>query len=149
MRAVVQRVNHATVTVDGEVVGHVDLGVCVLVGVGRNDGEAEASALADKVVGLRIFEDDAQKMNLSVLEVGGAVLAVSQFTLFGDVRKGKRPSFTEALEPVRAEALFEHFCAECRTRGARVETGRFRTHMRVELENDGPVTILIDTERAF
>jgi D-tyrosyl-tRNA(Tyr) deacylase len=88
-------------------------------------------------------------MNLSVLEVRGAVLAVSQFTLFGDVRKLKRPSFSEALEPVRAEALFEHFCAECRTRGARVETGRFRTQMRVELENDGPVTILIDTERAF
>jgi D-tyrosyl-tRNA(Tyr) deacylase len=149
MRAVVQRVNHATVTVDGAVVGSVELGVCVLVGVGRNDSEDDARALADKVVGLRIFEDDAQKMNLSVLEVGGAVLAVSQFTLFGDVRKGKRPSFSEALEPVRAEALFEHFCAECRTRGARVETGRFRTQMRVELENDGPVTILIDTERAF
>jgi len=149
MRAVVQRVNHATVTVEGEVVGRVELGVCVLVGVGRNDSEDDARALADKVVGLRIFEDDAQKMNLSVLEVGGAVLAVSQFTLFGDVRKGKRPSFSEAQEPVRAEVLFEHFCAECRTRGARVETGRFRTHMRVELENDGPVTILIDTERAF
>ena len=149
MRAVVQRVNHATVTVDEEVVGRVELGVCVLVGVGRDDSEDDARALADKVVGLRIFEDHAQKMNLSVLEVGGAVLAVSQFTLFGDVRKGKRPSFSEALEPVRAEALFEHFCAECRTRGAHVETGRFRTHMRVELENDGPVTILIDTERAF
>jgi len=149
MRAVVQRVNHATVIVDEEVVGRVELGVCVLVGVGRDDSEDDARALADKVVGLRIFEDDAQKMNLSVLEVGGAVLAVSQFTLFGDVRKGKRPSFSEALEPVRAEALFEHFCAECRTRGAHVETGRFRTHMRVELENDGPVTILIDTERAF
>jgi D-tyrosyl-tRNA(Tyr) deacylase len=149
MRAVVQRVNHATVTVEGEVVGRVELGVCVLVGVGREDSEADAAALADKVVGLRIFEDDARKMNLSVLEVNGAVLAVSQFTLFGDMRKGKRPSFSEALEPVRAEALFEQFCAECRTRGARVETGRFRTHMRVALENDGPVTILIDTKRAF
>jgi D-aminoacyl-tRNA deacylase len=149
MRAVVQRVNHATVTIEGEVVGRVELGLCVLVGVGRDDTEDDAAALADKVVGLRIFEDDAQKMNLSVLDAGGALLAVSQFTLFGDVRKGKRPSFSEALEPVRAEALFEQFCSECRTRGAHVETGRFRTHMRVELENDGPVTILIDTKRAF
>jgi len=149
MRAVVQRVNHASVTVEGEVVGRVQLGVCVFVGVGREDTDLDAIALADKVVGLRIFEDDAQKMNLSVLEAGGAVLAVSQFTLFGDVRKGRRPSFSEALEPVRAQALFEQFCAECRTRGARVETGRFRTHMQVALENDGPVTILIDTQRAF
>jgi len=149
MRAVVQRVNYASVTVDGAVVGRIDRGLCVLVGVGRGDEEADATALADKVVGLRIFEDDAQKMNLGVLEVGGAVLAVSQFTLFGDVRKGKRPSFTEALEPTRAEALFEHFCAECRVRGAKVETGRFRTHMQVALENDGPVTILIDSKRAF
>jgi len=149
MRAVVQRVNYASVTVEGAVVGRIERGVCVLVGVGRGDEEADASALADKVVGLRIFEDAAQKMNLGVLEVGGAVLAISQFTLFGDVRKGKRPSFSEALEPTRAEALFEHFCAECRVRGARVETGRFRTHMQVALENDGPVTILIDSKRAF
>lgn len=149
MRAVVQRVNHASVTVEGELVGKIERGVCVLVGVGRDDAETDAAALADKIVGLRIFEDDAGKMNLGVLEAGGAVLAVSQFTLFGDVRKGKRPSFGDAQEPVRAAALFEQFCAECRTRGARVETGRFRTHMRVELENDGPVTILIDTKRAF
>lgn len=149
MRAVVQRVNHAQVTVDGIVVGEIALGVCVLVGVGQGDTELDAATLADKVVGLRIFEDDAQKMNLSVLEVGGAVLAVSQFTLFGDVRRGKRPSFSEALEPVRAQALFEQFCEECRIRGARLETGRFRTQMQVLLENDGPVTILIDTKRAF
>lgn len=149
MRAVVQRVKHAQVTVDGSVVGNVALGVCVFVGVGRDDSELDAAALADKVVGLRIFEDDAEKMNLSLLEVGGAVLAVSQFTLFGDVRKGRRPSFSEALEPVRAEALFAQFCAECRARGARVETGRFRTQMQVTLENDGPVTILVDTKRAF
>jgi len=149
MRAVVQRVNHATVTVDGAVVGRIERGICVLVGVGRGDEEADAVALADKVVSLRIFEDDAQKMNLSLLEVGGALLAVSQFTLFGDVRKGKRPSFSEALEPVRAQALFERFCTECRARGVRVETGRFRTHMQVALENDGPVTILIDSKRAF
>jgi len=149
MRAVVQRVNYASVTVDGAVVGRVDRGICALVGVGREDDEADAKALADKIVGLRIFEDDAQKMNLGVLEVGGAILAISQFTLFGDVRKGKRPSFSEALEPTRAEALFDRFCAECRERGARVETGRFRTHMQVALENDGPVTILIDSKRAF
>ena len=149
MRAVVQRVNHASVTVDGEIVGRISRGICVLVGVGREDDEADATALADKVIGLRIFEDEAQKMNLSLLEAGGALLAVSQFTLFGDVRKGKRPSFTAALEPVRAEALFEHFCGECRLRGASVETGRFRTHMKVRLENDGPVTILIDSKRAF
>jgi len=149
MRAVIQRVNHAQVVVLGSSIGGVRLGLCVFVGVGRDDTEADAAALADKVVGLRIFEDDAQKMNLSVLDVGGAVLAVSQFTLFGDVRKGKRPSFSEALEPVRAEELFEQFCGECRTRGAAVETGRFRTHMLVSLENDGPVTILVDTKRAF
>ena len=129
--------------------GRIELGLCVLVGVGRDDSEQDAAALADKVVGLRIFEDDGEKMNLSVLEVGGAVLAVSQFTLYGDARKGKRPSFTAAMEPARAQSLFEHFCAECRTRGARVETGRFRTHMLVSLENDGPVTILLDTQRAF
>jgi D-tyrosyl-tRNA(Tyr) deacylase len=152
MRAVVQRVNYASVTVEGAVVGRVDRGVCALIGVGRDDDESDARALADKVVGLRIFhdaEDDAQKMNLGVLDVGGAILAISQFTLFGDVRRGKRPSFTEALEPTRAEALFDQFCAECRARGARVETGRFRTHMQVALENDGPVTILIDSKRAF
>ena len=149
MRAVIQRVNHAQVNVEGSTVGRIELGLCVLVGVGRDDSEQDAAALADKVVGLRIFEDDGEKMNLSVLEVGGAVLAVSQFTLYGDARKGKRPSFTAAMEPARAQSLFEHFCAECRTRGARVETGRFRTHMLVSLENDGPVTILLDTQRAF
>jgi D-tyrosyl-tRNA(Tyr) deacylase len=149
MRAVVQRVNYASVNVEGTVVGRIDRGLCVLLGVGQGDEEPDATALADKIVNLRIFEDDAQKMNSSLLQAGGAMLAVSQFTLLGDVRKGRRPSFTEALEPVRAEALFEHFCAECRARGAHVETGRFRTHMRVLLENDGPVTILIDSKRAF
>jgi len=152
MRAVVQRVNYASVTVEGAVVGRIDRGICALVGVGREDDESDAKALADKIVGLRIFhdeQDDTQKMNLGVLEVGGAILAISQFTLFGDVRRGKRPSFTEALEPTRAEALFDRFCAECRARGARVETGRFRTQMQVALENDGPVTILIDSKRAF
>ncbi len=149
MRAVVQRVNYAQVSVEGAVVGRIDRGVCVLVGVGQGDDEQDATTLADKVVNLRIFEDDAQKMNASLLEVAGGLLAVSQFTLLGDVRKGRRPSFSEALEPVRAQVLFEHFCAECRARGAHVETGRFRTHMQVALENDGPVTILIDSKRAF
>ena len=149
MRAVVQRVNHAQVTVDGVIVGQIQRGLCVFVGVGREDDEAHAALLADKVVGLRIFEDDAEKMNLGLLEVGGSLLAVSQFTLYGDARRGKRPSFSQALEPVRAAALFERFCAECRTRGARVETGRFRTQMRVSLENDGPITLLIDTQRVF
>lgn len=149
MRAVVQRVNHAQVTVEGELVGRIERGLCVFVGVGAQDRDADAAALADKVIGLRVFEDEAQKMNLSLLQAGGALLAVSQFTLFGDVRKGRRPSFSAALEPVRAEVLFEQFCSECRTRGARVETGRFRTEMQVSLENAGPVTILIDTERVF
>lgn len=149
MRAVFQRVKRAKVTVAGEVVGEIGVGACVLVGVGREDAEADAVALADKVLGLRVFEDEAGKMNLSVLDVGGAVLAVSQFTLFGDARKGRRPSFTEAMEPGRANELFERFCAACRERGAPVSTGRFRAEMLVEIANDGPVTILLDTRRAF
>lgn len=134
---------------DGEVVGKIGRGLCVLVGVGREDGDDDASLLADKVAGLRIFEDAEGKMNLDVSQVGGALLAVSQFTLFGDARKGRRPSFGEAMEPVRAAELFERFCAECRARGLRVETGRFRAHMHVDLVNEGPVTILLDTKRAF
>jgi D-aminoacyl-tRNA deacylase len=149
MRAVVQRVLRADVKVGGEAVGRVAAGLCVLVGVARDDAEADADGLAAKVVGLRIFEDDDGKMNRDVLEIGGAVLAVSQFTLLGDVRKGRRPSFGDAMEPDRANALFERFCEACRERGARVETGRFRAHMHVELTNDGPVTILVDTKRAF
>jgi D-tyrosyl-tRNA(Tyr) deacylase len=149
MRAVVQRVLRAAVEVDGETVGRIDAGICVFVGVARDDTDADANAIAAKVVGLRIFEDEAGKMNRDVLEIGGAVLAVSQFTLLGDVRKGRRPSFGDAMEPERANALFEGFCAACRERGARVETGRFRAHMRVVLTNDGPVTILIDSKRTF
>jgi len=149
MRAVVQRVGRASVTVDGERVGAIGSGLCVLVGVGNGDEESDAEALAEKVVGLRIFEDDAGRMNRGLLEHGGAVLAVSQFTLFGDVRKGKRPSFVEAMEPVRANELFERFCGACRRLGAHVETGRFRADMQVELVNDGPVTILLDTKKLF
>jgi D-tyrosyl-tRNA(Tyr) deacylase len=147
MRAVVQRVTHARVTVEGEVTGEIEGGLCVLVGVGKDDGEDDASALADKVVKLRIFEDEAGKMNKSLLDAGGALLAVSQFTLYGDTSRGRRPSFTLAMEPGRAEQLFESFCAACRKLGVTVATGRFRTHMSVSLVNDGPVTLVLDTAR--
>jgi D-tyrosyl-tRNA(Tyr) deacylase len=149
MRAVVQRVTRASVTVQGEVVGRIDTGLCVLVGVAKDDAESDALALADKVVGLRIFEDEGEKMNLAVADVGGAVLAVSQFTLLGDTRRGKRPSFTDAMEPGRANELFERFCARCRELGVAVATGRFRASMLVEISNDGPVTILLDTKKTF
>jgi D-tyrosyl-tRNA(Tyr) deacylase len=146
MRAVVQRVTRARVTSEGELTGAIGAGLCVLVGVGQSDAEADASALADKVTKLRIFEDEAGKMNKSLLDVGGALLAVSQFTLYGDTSKGRRPSFVGAMEPGRAEQLFESFCAACRNQGVTVATGRFRTHMSVELVNDGPVTIWLDSE---
>lgn len=149
MRAVVQRVSRARVSVAGEVVGEIGAGLCVLVGVARGDDEAAARALADKVVGLRIFEDEAGKMNRSLEDVGGELLAVSQFTLLGDARKGRRPSFGDAMEPVEAQRLFELFCDACRAHGLRVATGRFRAHMEVELVNDGPVTLLLDTQRTF
>lgn len=149
MRAVVQRVSRAQVSVEGERVGAVERGLCVLVGVARSDTDADAVALAGKVAGVRIFEDDEGRMNLGVKEVGGAVLAVSQFTLLGDMRKGKRPSFGDAMEPARAEELFERFCEAVRGHDLSVETGRFRTHMKVELVNEGPVTILIDTKKTF
>lgn len=149
MRAVVQRVTRAQVTVNGEIVGRIQAGLCVLVGVAAGDVEQDARALADKVVGLRIFEDQAGKMNHGVLETRGAILAISQFTLLGDVRRGKRPSFSAALEPERARELFDAFCAACSALGVHVEAGRFREHMQVELVNDGPVTLLIDTQRVF
>jgi D-tyrosyl-tRNA(Tyr) deacylase len=145
MRAVVQRVSEAQVSVDGELVGKIGPGLCVLVGVGQGDTEAQAATLADKVMNLRIFADDAGKMNRSLLELGGQLLAVSQFTLYGDTSKGRRPSFVTAMEPGQAEQLFERFCAVCREQGVTVATGRFRTHMSVSLVNDGPVTLLLDT----
>jgi D-tyrosyl-tRNA(Tyr) deacylase len=148
MRAVVQRVTEAKVTVAGEVTGQIESGLCALVGVGRADADADADALADKVVRLRIFEDAAGKMNQSLLDAGGALLAVSQFTLYGDTSKGRRPSFGSAMEPGRAEQLFERFCAACRNLGVTVATGRFRTHMSVSLVNDGPVTLLLDTDKS-
>lgn len=149
MRAVVQRVRRASVTVEGEVVGAIETGLLVFLGAGSGDGEAESDYLARKVVGLRVFEDDAGQMNRSLLEVGGALLVVSQFTLYGDCRKGRRPSFIEALEPQAAEQLVEHFVGRCRAEGATVETGRFRAMMDVELVNDGPVTLLLDSGKAF
>jgi D-aminoacyl-tRNA deacylase len=149
MRAIVQRVSRASVTVNGEVVGRIETGLCVLLGVGQNDTEADADYLVEKIAGLRIFEDANGKMNLSVQEVGGDVLAVSQFTLYGDVRKGKRPSFDAAARPERAEELYEFFVAQIRSRGLRCETGVFQAMMQVELVNDGPVTIMLDSQKLF
>jgi len=149
MRAVVQRVSRAQVTVRSEVVGRIESGLLVLLGVAGTDTEADADYLADKIVGLRIFEDDAGKMNRAVGEIGGAVLVVSQFTLYGDVRRGKRPSFDEAAPPEQARRLYEYFVARIRPAGLRCETGRFQEMMQVELVNDGPVTILLDSGKAF
>ncbi len=149
MRAVVQRVSRASVKVNGEITGEIGPGLLVLLGVARDDAEADADYLAEKIAGLRIFEDDAGKMNLSVMDVGGAVLAVSQFTLFGDVRRGKRPSFDAAARPERARELYEYFVGQIRSLGLRCETGRFQEMMQVELVNTGPVTILLDSKKAF
>ena len=150
MRAVVQRCRRAAVTVDGAVVGAIDQGLVVLLGAGKGDGADDLAYIVDKVVNLRIFADDAGKMNRSVLDLGGGVLLISQFTLFGDVRKGRRPAFLDALEPGPAEALYDQAVAAVRTAGvAHVATGVFRADMQVELVNDGPVTILLDSRRAF
>jgi D-tyrosyl-tRNA(Tyr) deacylase len=148
MRAVVQRVSRAEVTVDGSSVGRIGRGLCVLVGVASGDTLEDARLLADKTVGLRVFEDDAGKMNLDVQQVGGTLLCVSQFTLLGDARKGRRPSFSDAMAPEPAAELFERFVAFCREL-VPVETGRFRASMLVELVNEGPVTLLLDSRRAF
>ena len=149
MRAVIQRVSRASVKVDGELTGEISKGLLVLLGVAQEDGVADADYLAEKVSGLRIFEDEAGNMNLSVGEIGGAVLAVSQFTLFGDVRRGKRPSFDAAARPEQARALYEHFVERIRALGLRCETGRFQEMMEVELVNTGPVTILLDSKKMF
>jgi len=149
MRAVVQRARSARVEVAGEVVGAIGLGLVAFVGAGREDADADADYVANKVAGLRVFHDEAGKMSRALAEVGGALLAISQFTLFGDVRRGLRPGFDGAMEPTRAEALYERFVAGVRARGLSVETGRFRADMRVFVENDGPVTILIDSKRLF
>lgn len=145
MRACIQRVSEASVTVGGEVTGLIGRGMLVLLGVGSQDGAAEVEWLAEKLVGLRVFEDDGGKMNRSLVEVGGAMLVVSQFTLFGDARKGRRPSFTEAAPPELAERMYQEFVAQVRALGIEVRTGVFRAHMDVALVNDGPVTLWIDT----
>jgi D-tyrosyl-tRNA(Tyr) deacylase len=149
MRAVIQRVSRAKVTVSGEVTGEIGPGLLVLLGVGTGDTKPDADYLADKVIGLRIFEDPGGKMNLSVVDVKGAVLAVSQFTLYGDVRRGKRPSFDAAAPPQQARELYEYFVEKIRAAGLRCETGRFQEMMQVELVNEGPVTILLDSAKTF
>ena len=149
MRAVVQRVASASVKVEDEVVGQIERGFLVLLGVGTGDSDADAVTLAEKVAGLRVFEDDDRKMNLALNDVDGQMLVVSQFTLFGDCRKGRRPSFVDAARPEQAERLYESFVAEVRGRGINVETGRFQTHMDVRLVNDGPVTLLLDSRKTF
>lgn len=149
MRLVVQRVARAQVSVDGEIVGKIGRGYLVLVGAQTGDGESDARLCADKLAGLRVFEDEQGKMNLSVGEVGGEILLVSQFTLLGDASHGRRPSFIEAARPEAAEPLLHSMRSMLRQRGLRVETGRFRAHMQVELVNDGPVTILIDSRKVF
>ena len=149
MRAVVQRVTSASVTVDGEIVGRIGRGFLVLLGVAQDDGQADVVYTAQKLIGLRVFEDDGGKMNRSLQEVGGAMLIVSQFTLYGDCRKGRRPSFIEAAPPEKADSLYRQVVAEVRGQGIAVETGRFQAQMQVELVNDGPVTLLIDSRKQF
>lgn len=147
MRALIQRVSRASVQVDGEKVAGIELGFLVLLGVANEDEEAEAAWLARKIAGLRLFEDDAGKMNLGLEDVGGSVLAVSQFTLYGDARKGRRPSFTRAAAPAQAQELYERFCELLAAQGVPVERGVFQAHMEVSLVNDGPVTLWLEQER--
>lgn len=149
MRAVVQRVSRARVEVEGRAAGEIGPGMVVLLGVAKTDAEADAAQLAEKIAGLRLFNDDNGKMNRSVEEVGGAVLVVSQFTLHGDCRKGRRPSFDRAAPAAQAQALYEKFLHVLRHRGLQVETGVFQAMMEVELVNAGPVTLLVDTDRSF
>lgn len=149
MRGVVQRVTRASVTVDGEITGKIGKGLLVLLGVSTEDEESDAVYLLDKIINLRIFEDAAGKMNLSLIDVGGELLVVSQFTLYGDTRRGRRPSYLEAAAPEKANYLYEFFVTEARKQIATVETGRFQAMMAVELINDGPVTILLDSRKLF
>jgi D-tyrosyl-tRNA(Tyr) deacylase len=150
MRAVVQRVSHASVTVDSRITGAIDAGLLVFLGAGAGDGANDLAYLVDKIANLRVFADDAGKMNRSVLDTGGGVLVVSQFTLYGDARQGRRPAFTGALEPIAARALYDQALGALRAAGvARVEAGEFAADMKVELLNDGPVTILLDSRKLF
>lgn len=149
MRAVVQRVKEAHVDVDEHTVGRIGQGLLVLLGIGQDDGEEEIRYIADKSIHLRIFEDEDGKMNLSLKDVKGSLLVVSQFTLYGDARKGRRPSFTSSASPDRANALYEKFLAYCKEQGVHTEAGIFQADMKVHLVNDGPVTILLDSEKNF
>lgn len=149
MRAVVQRVSRARVLVDAQTIGEISGGLVVLVAVGRNDNAATTSSMAEKIVNLRIFNDDRGKMNRSLVDAGGAVLAISQFTLYGDARGQRRPSFIEAAPPEKGKELYDEFVLALKALGVRVETGVFQTHMSVELVNDGPVTILLDSDEKF
>ena len=149
MRAIVQRVSRCRVTVEGNIAGEIGAGLLVLLGVSKTDNEAAADYLVEKIIGLRIFEDGEGKMNLSVQDSGGAVLLVSQFTLYGDARRGKRPSFDAAARPEEAKKLYEYFAGKVRGAGLRCETGQFQAMMDVELVNNGPVTILLDSEKQF
>jgi D-aminoacyl-tRNA deacylase len=149
VRAVIQRVTRASVTVEGRVAGEIGAGLLVLLGVSKTDNPESASYLAEKIANLRIFSDDAGKMNLSVLDTAGSALVVSQFTLYGDTRGGRRPSFIQAAPPEEANRLYEEFVKSLRSLGMKVETGVFQAHMRVELVNDGPVTILLDSEKTI
>lgn len=149
MRAVVQRVSQSHVSVDGKVTGTIGQGLMVLLGVEQGDTEKDAEYIAGKVTGLRVFEDEQEKMNLSLTDVGGQLLAISQFTLLGDVRKGKRPSFTKAAGAEDANRLYQRFIALVRQEGVHVEEGVFQAHMVVDIQNDGPVTILLDSKKTF
>jgi D-tyrosyl-tRNA(Tyr) deacylase len=145
MRAVVQRVTAARVEVAGEIVGGIERGLVAFVGIGKGDGESEARYLVDKIVELRVFDDDQGKMNRALADVAGGLLVVSQFTLYGDTSRGRRPGFDRAMPPAEAERLYDHFVALVRARHALVATGRFRADMRVLVDNDGPVTLLLET----
>ncbi len=149
MKALLQRASKASVTVDGEIVGRIGNGLVILLGVATGDTERDAKYLAEKIIGLRIFGDSEGKFNFSVSDVKGELLAVSQFTLIADTKKGRRPSFTEAAPPDEAAALFEQFVSYLRESNIKVETGRFQTHMLVDIQNDGPVTIMLDTREKF
>lgn len=149
MRAVVQRVSQASVKVEGKIVGEIKKGLLVLLGIGQNDDNKDLEYLVEKILGLRIFEDDNEKMNLSLMDVNGEILIVSQFTLYGDVRKGKRPSFTSSAHPKVAENMYNQFIEKCKGKGVGTEKGIFGANMEVGLTNDGPVTILIDSKKFF
>ena len=149
MRAVVQRVTHGRVTVEGQVIGEIGKGLVVLLGIGKEDTEADITYLADKIVNLRIFEDENEKMNLSLEDIGGELLIVSQFTLYGDCRKGKRPRFDKAARPEDAEKLYHKFLEYCTKYNLKIQTGKFQAMMLVDIHNDGPVTLMLDSKREF